>query len=326
MHPELCVILPGTLDYTSEFVSRLSQEIEGQFDFELILFSLRPFDTALEDLKNKNPRFYYRVLEPKCSSKEAQLNAIQAARGQRILLLPPCEPEVWSRIFKVLGQTSEEPILFIPNQGLSRLGRLAQWVTGVHYTADPGFLGDRKSLSFGAQQLELENRQFFPLLPEKDVCLIPVDTKPWGLNKGYSYWVELYHVTLGRWVPFSFLQYCVVGGSGVFVNLGVLNLLILLNQTPQVALLWALEISIINNFFFNNSWTFRAKQASKWNWVKGLAKFHVVCSVGAGINYGTVIYLLEKFGLNLSLADLLGILLATVWNYYMNKRFTWGLK
>ena len=60
-----------------------------------------------------------------------------------------------------------------------------------------------------------------------------------------------------------FIKFSIVGASGTLVNLGLLYLLVEfggLNET--VAVVISYEISILNNFAWNELWTFRDRRAA----------------------------------------------------------------
>ena len=324
MQRELTVILAAKGTFEVGEIQGLCDRLERLADFELLLFSTEPQSPEIQSLSDQHPRFFSQPVLGAKTEKEATLKAIDAARGKRVLLLPPGDRELWGEILSSLSEPGTH--LFMPAQGVSRLGLWLQRLTGLQLTANAGILADPKELVHLGDQLDLENQQLFPLLKTKTSQVHRLPTPAWGANRGYDYWVELYHVTLGRFFPFSLLQYSLVGTSGVVVNLGTLNLGLWAGLSEPAALAWALELPVLTNFWLNNLWTFAQHRVTRWGWLVGLAKFHLVCTVGAGINYSLALFLSLKLGLNLYLADLVGILIATLWNYLLNKRFTWGQK
>jgi putative flippase GtrA len=146
-----------------------------------------------------------------------------------------------------------------------------------------------------------------------------------------------------------FLKFAAVGGSGIVVNLGFYALLTrvlgLNDQTHERLAAYALsvEISIVTNFLMNDAWTFRDRRADAPSFPARALRFHLVCGLGFGINWGTFALLnlaLPGFtahpvplvadlpGLGFVTGDFvfasLGIVLATAWNYLGNLRWTWG--
>jgi dolichol-phosphate mannosyltransferase len=120
-------------------------------------------------------------------------------------------------------------------------------------------------------------------------------------------------------------KFGIVGLSGVVVNLGLLQLLLMAGISGYVALFFAIAVAILNNFIWNDFWTFRSspqRQATSiW---QRLWLFYTVSAGGAIINYGIAVGLTNLVGMNLLLSDTIGILIGFGWNFLVNRRFTWG--
>lgn len=108
-----------------------------------------------------------------------------------------------------------------------------------------------------------------------------------------------------------------VGISGVFVNMCMLWLL-----KERAALpLWlasstAIELSILNNFFWNYHWTFVERQANAaGHWITALLRYHLAVSVAATVNFTLLWLLHQRFGKNYLLANALGIIAGLGCNY-----------
>jgi dolichol-phosphate mannosyltransferase len=121
----------------------------------------------------------------------------------------------------------------------------------------------------------------------------------------------------------EFIKFCVVGGSGVFVNMGIYLLITRLMRVPYyIASPIAIELSILWNFAWNNFWTFKKREASA-TWIGRLVRFHVVSSLAALTNYLILLLLVSVFGVWDVLANLIGIAFGTLVNYFMNSLWTW---
>jgi dolichol-phosphate mannosyltransferase len=120
-------------------------------------------------------------------------------------------------------------------------------------------------------------------------------------------------------------KFGLVGLSGICVNMGVLYYL-----TEHIGLfylvssIFAIELSILNNFLWNDLWTFRSdlqhKLSSRWH---RLVVFHVVSAGGIIINLGLLYLLTSGFGIYYLISNIVGILFAFAWNFMVNRRFTW---
>ncbi len=140
-----------------------------------------------------------------------------------------------------------------------------------------------------------------------------------------EYLTALYDLRLGHLIPIYFIKYSIVGLSGVFVNqftLWLLQNFSLINK--QVSLALAIEVSIIYNYFCNNYFTFKESKITGFtsNMI-GLLKFNLICLIGAVIHYSTTTHIHNLYFVNIYLANLLGIVLATFWNYLININITW---
>jgi len=87
-----------------------------------------------------------------------------------------------------------------------------------------------------------------------------------------------------------------------------------------VASALAAELGIVNNFYWNDRWTFRRTRLS----LRRFAQFNLVSLAGLVITTGTLWILADHLGLYYLAANLLGIALATAWNFAMNSWWTWG--
>jgi dolichol-phosphate mannosyltransferase len=134
----------------------------------------------------------------------------------------------------------------------------------------------------------------------------------------------LYERWLGRIVPTRFALFGTVGAIGVVVHFLVLGLL----MAAIVPFAWAQSIATMAamtfNFWLNNVLTYRDRRLTGardlfWGWLG----FCGACAVGALANVA-VASLLNAKGVPWYAAALAGIVLASVWNYVLSKRFVWS--
>ena len=122
-----------------------------------------------------------------------------------------------------------------------------------------------------------------------------------------------------------FIKFCLVGISGVGVNMGLLWLLTELGGLFYLlSAAISIETSIITNFLLNNYFTFadRNKQGVKPLFGR-LLKFNLVRLAGLGINMAILWLLTEGLGLFYMVSNIVGIAAATLWNYLVNNWWTW---
>jgi len=116
-------------------------------------------------------------------------------------------------------------------------------------------------------------------------------------------------------------KFLLVGATGALVNSLALLLLVQGTHLPLLlASALAAELSILHNFSWHDRWTFGRTQLS-W---RRLARFNLVSLAGLVITTATLWLLVRHLGLYYLAANLLGICLATAWNFAVNSCWTWG--
>ncbi|MBD3354965.1 glycosyltransferase [Candidatus Woesearchaeota archaeon] len=120
---------------------------------------------------------------------------------------------------------------------------------------------------------------------------------------------------------FRFLKFCIVGGSGIIVNEGLLFLLTeFFGLYYLFSGIFSIEASILTNFFLNNIWTFKDKK--KGSMLKKLGKFNLARIFGLAINFG-ILWGLTYAGMHYLLSNLVGIIIATVFTYISSIWWVW---
>lgn len=128
-----------------------------------------------------------------------------------------------------------------------------------------------------------------------------------------------------------FFRFGLVGLSGVFVDMTVFYLL----SDPSM-LAWRLtrskiiaaEIAIINNFLWNDIWTFgdiSRNQRGNSRKLKRFIKFNVICLMGLILNVLILNFLFNVLGINRYVANLIAIALVTLWNFWINLKLSWRI-
>jgi dolichol-phosphate mannosyltransferase len=131
-------------------------------------------------------------------------------------------------------------------------------------------------------------------------------------------------------LPISrFVRFSLVGLTGVFVDMGVLYLL-----SDPTTLAWGLTRSkiiassaaIVNNFLWNDLWTFgdiAARQSGMQHRLRRLVKFASVCGLGVGLNVVLLNLMFNLLHMNRYLANLIAIGIVTGWNFGLNMKLSW---
>ena len=154
-----------------------------------------------------------------------------------------------------------------------------------------------------------------------------------------------------------FIKFGLVGASGVVVNMAALWLGLRLGLRSTAASAWAIEISILTNFVINEAWTFRELRPGTLG--GRVLRFQLVSLVGAVMQFGVFLmgniaalawleggdavaqyfagvdpawmrYLRRpvvsppEVGGWVYVSQLVGIVVATAWNFLANLKWTWG--
>ena len=126
-----------------------------------------------------------------------------------------------------------------------------------------------------------------------------------------------------------FIRFAIVGLSGVAVDMGLLFVF-----SDPTMLAWGLtrskllasEMAIVNNFIWNDTWTFRdlsAHQRGMTQRLRRFGKFQLVCLAGVIINAVLLNLQFNLLGMNRYLANAIAIVLVTGWNYWLNLKLSW---
>ncbi|MCA9545895.1 MAG: GtrA family protein [Myxococcales bacterium] len=154
-----------------------------------------------------------------------------------------------------------------------------------------------------------------------------------------------------------FIKFGLVGASGVVVNLGALWLGLRLGLRSTAASALAIQLSILSNFAVNELWTFAELRPGTR--LGRIVRFQLVSLVGAAVQFGVFVganlaalrwqggpgslaaYFAQAqpgvlgwlqhpvldppdVGLWVYVSQLVGIGVATAWNFLANMKWTWG--
>lgn len=127
---------------------------------------------------------------------------------------------------------------------------------------------------------------------------------------------RLFTYKYGTWS--HLLQFLIVGGLGMFVNLAALTALLSVTIDIQVAIGLAIAISMVFNFVLNRRFTF--SYAREGSVIKHFFGFISACAIGALVNYGITVKLLELMPTAIpQLAAVFGIAAGSILNFLFNR-------
>jgi dolichol-phosphate mannosyltransferase len=145
-----------------------------------------------------------------------------------------------------------------------------------------------------------------------------------------EYLRHLVRLRLSTLAQTRFLRFALVGLSGVLVDMGLLFLL-----SDPATLAWgvtrskaiAAEAAILNNFWWNDAWTFGdlvQAQRGPVHKLRRLVKFNVVCLIGLALNVALLNLQFNYLHMNRYLANAVAILVVTVWNFWVNLKLSFA--
>jgi dolichol-phosphate mannosyltransferase len=140
---------------------------------------------------------------------------------------------------------------------------------------------------------------------------------------------HLLRLRLARLPVSRFMRFAAVGLSGVVVDMGLLFLL-----SDPSTLGWGLtrskliaaELAIVNNFVWNDFWTFSdisGHQRKLRQRLRRFAKFQLICLAGLALNTALLNLQFNILGMNRYLANAVAIVAVTGWNFYLNLKLSW---
>ncbi len=118
--------------------------------------------------------------------------------------------------------------------------------------------------------------------------------------------------------------FAAVGISGVVINMLVYTICVHLHMALWVSGITAGIVAMISNFVLNDRLTwFDSRSGQLW---KRLFKYVVTSLIGIGINTGVLSVLAYGLHVHYIVANAIGIIVAMIWNFYVNNFWTWNIE
>ncbi|MFC2006506.1 glycosyltransferase [Chloroflexota bacterium] len=146
-----------------------------------------------------------------------------------------------------------------------------------------------------------------------------------NVRQQLDYLKHIYSLIRRKGELLRFTRFCLVGLSGVLVNIGLLWLLTdIIGLFYLVSAAISIESSIISNFFLNNLFTFHDRNSpAVRSSLSRLLKYNLVTMAGLGVNISILWLFTEVFGIYYLISELVGIVIATLWNYLFSSWWVW---
>jgi dolichol-phosphate mannosyltransferase len=138
----------------------------------------------------------------------------------------------------------------------------------------------------------------------------------------WEYGMLLTDKLIGHVVPVRFALFALIGTFGLCVHLAALWCMLMLGAQFVAAQIIATTAAMTSNFFMNNLLTYRDQRLRRWQLIRGLLSFYVICGVGTVANVGIAAYLFHVDQVWWA-AGVAGAIVGSVWNYAVSAIFTW---
>jgi dolichol-phosphate mannosyltransferase len=124
-----------------------------------------------------------------------------------------------------------------------------------------------------------------------------------------------------------FLRFGLVGFSGVFVDLAMFYVFRQVLGLPIArSTMLSAEVAVINNFLWNDVWTFgdiSRGQPGKRKRLQRFLKFNLICLMGIILQALLVSLMHDFLNVNEFVAKLIAIAIVTFWNFWINLKLSW---
>lgn len=218
------------------------------------------------------------------------------------------------------------------SKGAILLGRIA--LPKIRGIKDPvsGFFALRREVVAGAELNPVGFKILMEILIKGHYRRVVEVPFTFGLRRagesklsGRTMWNYLRHVLrLMKWEGEldRLIKFSIVGASGILVNEGFLWAFVtFLGWDKILANVAATELAILNNFTWNDIWTFRDVRGKPFP--NRLLNFHLAALTGAVVQW--MVYAgLIFFGMDYLLANLVGIGFSFIVRFLFNRHVTWG--
>ncbi len=345
-------------------IQRLTQLLDTQIAnaYELIIVDDNSPDLTWEVAQNMTPK--YPQLRVMCRQKERGLSTAvvrgwQVAKGEILGVIDADLQHPLETLLKLLAEIEKGADLAVASRHVGEggvsdwsivrrfLSRGAQLLGLVILPGVVGRVSDPMSGYFMVHRSAIAGEILSPVGYKILIEVLCRGNIRWVAEVGYvfqerlggeskvtwkqyiEYLQHLLTLRFAKWPIGRFIRFVIVGFSGVSIDIAIFYLLreaMGFGLTGSAML--SAEAGIINNFLWNDLWTFGDISRSQCDWrkrVKRLLKFNLICLTGLIFNLLIVNLLFNLFGINEYLAKLIAIATVTLWNFWVNLKLSWGV-
>jgi dolichol-phosphate mannosyltransferase len=347
-------------------VTQLAQLLDEPFgeSYEIIVVDDNSPDRTWEvaqNLSREIPRLRVMRRERERGLSTAVIRGWQAARGEVLCVIDADlqhPPDLTLALYRVIERGADMAVAsrHLEGGGVSDwsvirrvVSRAAQLIGLVALPGVVGRISDPMSGYFMIRRATIEGVELNPLGYKILIEVLARGKFPWvgevpyvfqerehGGSKATArvyleYLRHLLRLRLSDLPVNRFIRFAAVGFSGVIVDMGLLFLLsdpTMLGWGLTRSKLIAAEMAILNNFWWNDRWTFRdlsAQQHGVRQRLRRLGKFQLICLAGVTINTILLNLQFNLLGMNRYLANAVAIAAVTGWNFWLNLKISWRL-
>jgi dolichol-phosphate mannosyltransferase len=358
--PRLSIIIPtyNERDNLPALLDRIQKAMQG-ISYEVIVVDDNSPDGTWQVAEEASGRSSAVVLvrrPGKMGLASAFIDGLRRSRGELVGLMDADlqhPPELIPELVKAIDGGADIAVAsrFVKGGGVgswSARRRLVSWgarllatlalpkTSGVKDTMS-GFFVARGEVVSG---MELSSRSFKVLLEMLakgkygKVVEVPYVFEPrrkghskLGTGEMWNYLTHVFRLFVETKSYRTFVKFCLVGLSGVVVNEAIFWVLsVRLGAFYLLSGALSAESAIVNNFIWNDSWTFREKAGdrSAGAMLSRFLRFNV--NMAGGVLIGLfVLYVLTTFlGMNSLISNLISIVISMLWNYAASTKFVWN--
>lgn len=364
--PALSVVIPtyNEAQNIGELIRRLGEALDPALgsEYELILVDDNSPDRTWEvaqRLALDNPRLRVMRRTNERGLASAVIRGWQAARGAFLSVIDADlqhPPQLVTDLYRVMERGADMAVAsrHVEGGGVSDwsilrriVSRAAQLIGLVVLPGVVGRVSDPMSGFFMIRRSAIEGVRLNPLGYKILIEVLARGRFPWIGEVPYVFHERVHggsKATLGVYLDYlrhlvrlrtaglpvnRFLRFAVVGLSGVIVDMGLLFLL-----SDPTTLGWGLtrskllaaEAAIINNFLWNDVWTFgdvSAHQRGPAQRLRRFGKFQLICLAGVAINTVLLNLQFNLLHMNRYVANAVAIAAVTGWNFWLNLKLSW---
>ncbi|NJE11220.1 glycosyltransferase family 2 protein [Thermococcus sp. MAR1] len=351
---KISVIVPtyNERENLEELFDRISGALEG-YDYEIIIVDDDSPDKTWEFAQQLGKRYPVKVIRrtDEKGLSSAVIRGFREASGDVFVVMDADlqhPPEVIPELLRAIENGADIAIAsrYVPGGGVRNwywyrkliskgaimIGRLA--LPKIRNVKDPvsGFFALRREVVEGVELNPVGFKILMEILIKGKYERVTEVPFTFGLRKAgesklgtktmLNYLRHVYRLMRWEGELDRLIKFTLVGLSGVLVNEGFLWLFVSgFGWDKILANVPATELAILNNFTWNDLWTFKdLKRKPLW---RRLFTFHIAALTGAVVQwliYAVLVYM----GLYYLVANLIGIVVSFVVRFLVNRHVTWG--